>query len=133
MLDTEKYLISAAGDRVQGRKGPIQVNGEDFTIADDGTVLVDGVDIDSMMIVEFDQETRLNKMGNSYWAPGSAKQKPKIIDQVDLRQGVLEGSNVDTVQEMVKMINVNRSYESAQRLMRSLDEVDEQSISIARI
>lgn len=133
MLDQEGYLITAAGDRVQGRKGDIPVKGNVFTVGDDGSVLVDGVDIDNIVVVTFEEETRLTKMGNSYWAPSSEKQKPKELETADLRQGVLEGSNVDSVQEMVKMIAVNRSYESAQKLMRNMDEIDEQVISIARV
>lgn len=133
MRDQEGYLITAAGDRVQGRKGDIPVKGDVFTVGDDGSVLVDSVDIDNLLVVTFEEETRLTKLGNSYWAPSSVKQQPKVLEAADLRQGVLEGSNVDSIQEMVKMINVNRSYESAQKLMRSMDDVDEQVISIARV
>jgi len=34
---------------------------------------------------------------------------------------------------MVKMITVNRSYEASQKVMTSLDDLDDKSISIARI
>jgi flagellar basal-body rod protein FlgG len=38
-----------------------------------------------------------------------------------VRQGFLEGSNVNTVTEMVRMIEVNRTYEANQRLIQTED------------
>jgi len=37
-------------------------------------------------------------------------------------QGQLEQSNVNTVQELVKLINVQRAYEANQRAVRAADE-----------
>lgn len=133
LLDSNKFLITNSGDKVMGKKGPIQISGKNFSIGTDGSVFVNGKEVDTLNIVGFSEKTRLTKMGNSYWAPGSTSQKPTKIDSISVRQGYLEGSNVQTVDEMVKMITVNRSYEASQKMMRSLDELDEKSISIARV
>ncbi len=134
LLDSQGYLITNSADRVMGKKGPIQIKGSDFSVGRDGTILVDGKDIkNDIRIVGFPERTRLNKLGNSYWAPGSNQQKSYEMTDVDIHQGVIEESNVDSVQEMVKMITVNRSYEASQKVMRSLDDLDEKSITIARI
>ncbi|MCP4755375.1 MAG: flagellar basal-body rod protein FlgF [Proteobacteria bacterium] len=133
LRDPKGFLITNSGDRLQGEKGAIQIVGNDFSVGRDGMVLVDKKEVDTLKIVSFPEKSRLTKLGNSYWAPTSASQKPKKMDYVDIQQGVLEGSNVDAVQEMVKMIEVNRSYEASQKTMRSLDEMDDKAISIARI
>jgi flagellar basal-body rod protein FlgF len=131
--DSSGYLITGSGDKVLGENGPIRIDGDSFSVGENGRVMVDGNEVDVLRIAGFPEETRLSKLGNSYWAPSSTAQQPQKPDKVEVHQYTLEGSNVDTVQEMVKMINVNRSYEAAQKLLRSLDELDEQVISIAKV
>ncbi len=116
-----------------GKKGPIQITGKEFSVGQDGAVLVDGKEIDFIKIVNFDQPARLTRLGNSYWVPSSKAQKPIGMDRPVILQGVLESSNVDSVQEMIKMIAVNRSYEASQKAIRSVDELDDKSVSIARV
>ncbi|MFH2130462.1 MAG: flagellar hook-basal body complex protein, partial [bacterium] len=127
------FLSTSSGDKVQGLKGDIQINGNEFSVGEDGSIVVDGRAVDTLKIMAFPQENRLTKLGNSYWAPSSPEQKPFKPEFISVEQRVLESSNVDTVQEMVNMINVNRSYEAAQKLMRSMDDLDDQVISIAKI
>lgn len=136
LLDSKGFLITSSGDKVLGKKGPIQINVKslkELSVGRDGSVLVNNRPVDTLQIVGFQEEARLTKLGNSYWAPSHKDQKPKPLEVVDVQQGVLEGSNVDAVQEMVNMINVNRTYEASQKVMQSIDELDSDSISIARI
>ncbi len=133
LRDPKGFLITNSGDKVQGLKGDIRINGEEFSVGEDGSIMVDNQAVDTLKIMGFPEETRLTKMGNSYWVPGSREQKPSKPEFISIEQRVLESSNVDTVKEMVNMINVNRSYEASQKLLRSLDDLDEQVISIAKI
>ena len=133
MLDSEGFLITNAGDRVLGEKGPVKIDGKEFSVGSDGQIIVDRKEVDVFQVFEFERPEHLTKLGNSYWVPSSKNQVPIKADNVVMHQGVIEGSNVETVDEMVKMIAVNRSYEASQKAMRSNDELDEGSISIARI
>jgi len=133
MRDPKGFLTTNSGDKVQGLKGDITVNGKDFAVGEDGNITIDGRVVDKLKIMGFPEENRLTKMGNSYWAPSSSEQKPTKPEFINIEQRTLESSNVDTVQEMVNMISLNRSYEASQKLMRSLDDLDEQIISIAKI
>lgn len=133
LRDAEGFLVNNSGHRVQGLKGDIPVNGKAFSVGEDGAVMVDGRSVDTLRIVGFPQQSRLTKLGSSYWAPGSTEQKPFKPEFISIEQQVLESSNVDTVKEMVDMIQVNRSYEASQKLLRSLDNLDEQVISIAKV
>ena len=133
LRDREGYLVTTTGDRVLGKKGPIPISGKQFKVGGDGRIHVDNNVVDQFRIVTFRQPERLSKMGNSYWAPGSKAQEPIDFDNFAIQQGTIEGSNVDSIQELVKMIAVNRSYEAAQRAMRSKDDLDDKTISIARI
>ena len=133
LKDSEGYLSTNAGHRVLGKKGPIQLTGKEFSVGQDGAVMMDGKEVDFLKIVKFDQPSRLTKMGNSYWVPSSTAQQPINVDRPVIHQGSLEGSNVDSIKEMVKMIAVNRSYEASQKAIRSVDELDDKSVSIARV
>lgn len=133
LKDAEGFLTTNAGHKVLGKNGPIKISGNNFSVGQDGSVLVDGNEVDFFRIVNFPEPTRLTKLGNSLWVPSSIQQKPIEIERPVLMQGVLEGSNVESVQEMVKMITVNRSYEASQRILNSMDELSEKSISIARV
>lgn len=133
LKDAEGFLITNAGHRVMGKEGPLKVEGQEFSVGRDGSVMIDGQEVGFFKIVNFEEPGRLTKLGNSYWVPGSDAQKPIDIDRPVIHQGTLEGSNVEVVQEMVKMIGVNRSYEASQKAMKSLSELGEKSISIARV
>ncbi len=133
LRDGEGFLITTSGDKVLGKNGPIKITGKEFSVGKEGSIFIDGNEVDSLNIVGFQEPNRLTKMGNSYWVPSSTAQKPTVLDNAVIHQGVVEGSNVDSVQEMVKMITINRSYEASQKVMTSLDDLDDKSISIARI
>jgi flagellar basal-body rod protein FlgF len=127
------YLTTTNGDQVLGRKGSIKITGQDFSVERDGRISVDNAEINQFRIVTFEKPSMLTKLGNSYWAPGSAAQKPNDFDNYIIQQGTIEGSNVDSVQELVKMIAINRFYEAAQKAMSGKGGMDEQAISIAKI
>ena len=133
MQDSEGYLSTNDGDRVLGENGPIKVAGKNFAVGSDGSVMVDDKKVDTLKVVRFEQPDRLTKLGNSSWIPGSDAQVPIPARNTVIQQGVYEGSNVETVEEMVEMINLNRSYEAAQKALRSNDELTGQVISIARV
>ena len=52
---------------------------------------------------------------------------------VNIRTGVLEGSNVNPVEEMVNMINLQRHYEMQIKLMKQAKELDTRGNQLLRI
>jgi len=133
MEDNDGYLITIDGDRVQGEKGPILIKNREFSVGQDGTVIVNRQQVDKLKIVKFEQPTRLTKLGKGYWVPGSDKQVPIDFKDARLQQGVYESSNVEIVKEMVDMITINRAFEASQRAIKAYDELDERSITLARV
>lgn len=133
LRDGQGYLITTNGDRILGQKGPIKIEGQHFTVGSQGRILVDRKEIDQLRVVTFERPAGLTRMGNSYWAPGGTDQKPIASNNHVIQQGTIEMSNVDSIQELVKMITVNRSYQAAQRAIRSKDDLDSKSISVAKL
>lgn len=110
-------LVTMEGYQVLGEAGPIvfQPKDRNITISGDGTVSARMGDdpTDSrrgkLRIVGFDFPGRLQKDGAStFAAPPTVAQEPVIGGKIV--QGAVEKSNVRSVIEMTRMIEVTRSY-----------------------
>lgn len=119
-VNNNGYLVNNDGNYVTGQNGRIFVGESDFTVDENGGVFVDEVQIDSLRIVTFADEGQLRKEGdNLYMNSGSAV---AVSQNTHVRQGSQETSNVDMTQEVVSMLQVSRSYETNQRIVKMLDE-----------
>lgn len=107
-LDSSGDLVTQFGESVLGQNGPIRVNGTDWSISTDGVVSVNGKVTDKLRIED-----------------AAGKPAGRVL------QGRLEGSNVNTVQEMVGMITGLRSYEAVQKAIQNLDQTLDKVINVA--
>jgi flagellar basal body rod protein FlgG len=48
--------------------------------------------------------------------------RPEPVENVDLLQGYLEGSNVTPMREMVDLVLISRAYEANQKIISSVDQ-----------
>jgi len=84
-------------------------------------VTVDGEVRDRLLIVEFlDRGGLVKQGGNRYTATPDAGMPFRYRSTVI--QGSLEMANVNTVREMVNLIEVQRAYESSQKVIQAFDE-----------
>ena len=132
-MSSENQLVTAEGLTVNGKEGPLTIEGEDVQVTEDGTILVDGEAIGGMKVVTFPFPERLQKLGNSLFAPIDEENAPRIVENVELVQGSVETSNVEVVTEMVRMIQAQRSYETIQRAIRAEDEINRQANTLAEV
>jgi len=118
-------LVTRAGDQVLGSSGPIvfQPTDKEITIAADGNVTVlEGTNrIDSvrgkLRLVSFADVQKLQKEGSNLYSAGpDAAALPDIKSTV--RQGFIEKSNVNSVAEMSRMIEVTRAYQSISAMLQ---------------
>jgi flagellar basal-body rod protein FlgF len=113
-INNQGQLVNASGYPVLGTSGPIvfQPTDKNVTIAADGNVtVVEGTNrVDSvrgkLRLVSFADPQKLVKEGSNLYS-GLAAQ-PDIKSTV--RQGFIEKSNVNSVAEMSRMIEVTRAY-----------------------
>ncbi len=117
-LDANGQLITQGGEIVTGTNGPITVPQKGtLSIGQDGSLSSDGQQFDSLKLVRFDKPTSaLVKEGTSLFMLTGAEQ-PKGATSAKVVQGALEGSNINTISEMVAMINNNREFDSIQKSM----------------
>ena len=109
---------------------PIQVpaGGRNLVIAADGSLSGDQGPIGRLKLVAFDNEHELKPLGGGLLASSEA---PREAEGVELAQGMLEGSNVQPILEMTRMIEISRQYQATQRLLQ--DEHSRQRDSISRL
>jgi len=122
-LNETRQLVTSAGDLVQGAGGTIQLPEGDVSIGPDGTVSVDGAEIDRLALHDFGEPGLLVHVGNSLMsADGGAGARAVPAEETEIVQGVLEGSNVDPIQTLVGMIAAQRAFEMSSKVLQSEDQ-----------
>jgi len=117
-INSSGELVTAEGYQVMGESGPITFQPKDRNIAisQDGTISVqagNNAQTESqrgqLRLVSFDQPGRLQKDGTGvFQAPAGVTPQADKLSRV--MQGTIEKSNVRSVIEMTRMIEVTRSY-----------------------
>jgi flagellar basal-body rod protein FlgG len=106
--DSQGQLATPDGMPAMGENGPIKVDG-DFVVSGDGTVSVGGETRGKLKLVQFKDPSTLRHEGGSLWASATPAQP---APGATVRQGYIEGSNVNPVEEMIDMVGAFRSYEA---------------------
>ena len=123
-LDNKRRLVSNLGYPVMGLKGEITIPPGAIQIDNEGAIQVDGKPVATLKVVEFAAEAMPQKHMDGLFA-GSG---PKTAPHPRVQSGHIEESNVNALGEMVKMIQGMRTYESAHKLMQTLDRMTETAI-----
>ena len=88
----------------------------------------------TLNLVKFEDARALAKEGNGLYKIMDNKIKPLAADNIKVEQGVLERSNVNSIEEMTNMITAIRGFEAYQKVIQSIDEADDQAVnSIGRV
>lgn len=134
-LNSEGILVTRNGFPVMGEGGEISVNGQEsphrykkFLVDEEGNVSVDGNQVGRLRIVDFPQPYAFTKKGDTLFKPINPGQGEAPAEGVRVSQGFIEQSNVEAVKMMTEMIEVLRGYESYQKIIQSVDQVNSAAI-----
>jgi flagellar basal-body rod protein FlgF len=131
-MNSQGQLVTQSGNPVLGTSGPIvfQPTDHDINVSPDGTVtVVEGNGrTDSLRgklrLVSFADAQKLLKEGsNLYSGEGAA---PDLKSQV--QQGYIEKSNVNSVTEMSRMIEVTRAYTQIATMLQQESDLHKSAI-----
>lgn len=135
-LNNVGELVTSAGDRVLGESGPIvlQATDRDIVIHPDGTIKVrEGIAPSSdatrgkLRLVTFDNPQLLQKDGSStYSAPQNMPAQP--AQKARVMQNVIEKSNVSSIMEMARMIEVTRHYTDVANIVQQQNDIRRSAI-----
>jgi flagellar basal-body rod protein FlgF len=127
-------LITKNGDMVVGDRGPITVpqDGE-LSIGENGSMASRGQVVDSLKLVRFNNPTTaLIKEGDNLFI-ASGSEPPQQNVKAKIIQGSLEGSNINSITEMVQMINNSREFDSLGKSLSVLKDIGRISGDIGKL
>ena len=134
-LNTEKQLINQNGNQV------LDVNNQPIVINAQGKISIDGqgnisvgnglanTTLTNIKMVNFENKKLLQKMGDGLYRNTGEPEEEKEATDVRVQQGFLENSNVSSVEEMAEMIGTLRIFETYQKMIQSIDTMNDQSVN----
>lgn len=128
-LNANGLLVTQNGDPVLGENGTILMEEDDIAIDTQGRITVDETVVDTLSVARFVRPERLQKEGLSYCIYNGDEKEIVRPEDVLVRQGYLEESNVMVVDEMSRMIETLRTYESYQKVIQIFDETSHKAIN----
>jgi flagellar basal-body rod protein FlgF len=126
-LSPEGELQNALGERVTDQGGaPIQIppGAGAVSIAEDGTISAGGQQLGQVGLFTLPPEQLLREDGVRFRFEGQAN---AALD-ARIAQGFLEQSNVSGVEQMSRLIEVQRAYELSMRMMDNQDEIQREAV-----
>ena len=109
-METAMALTDGQGRFVLGKNGDIILVTDEMAKQDIG--IFDFGNYDGMEHIQGTEFLPVDKNGNLYYGTG------------ELRQGALEGSNVDLAESMTKLIEAQRAYTMALKMLQTSDEIE---------
>ncbi len=127
-LNGEGQLVGPQGAAVMGEGDvPFFFAPEEtqITISRDGTVSTENGAIERLRLVKFDDPQNMRKVGDAMFETEDA---PIPAPEGEVMQGFIETANVRPVIELTRLIEIPRAHQSAQRIIESEAELEEEAI-----
>lgn len=120
----DRTLVAAGGGEVLGDGGaPIVLlpNGGPLTVNASGALFQGDTPLGRISIVDFPDAAQLRPISGGFFTapPGLV---PEPVEEPELLQGYLEGSNVTALREMVDLVLISRAYEANQKIISTVDQ-----------
>lgn len=114
-LNAQSVLTTSEGHPVLGISGKtITLGPGTIRIGESGDVFLDGVQVDRLKVVSFADLSKLEKEGGSLFRSPAGQDFEKISD-AKIKSGFLEGSNVNPISSIVRMVEIHRHFEAIQK------------------
>ena len=127
-LNNDRVLVNGSGFPVIGRGGEITLSGKSISIEKDGSIQVDGSVTDQLAVVTLPDPNLLRKEGQTLMRL-DVPQEEREDSEGRVIQGALESSNINTVEEMMKMLDSLRIYESCMKVIQANDELNTKAVN----
>ena len=122
-VDAGGCLALPTGQRLLGQNGPVRVGGSGFQVTSDGGVTVNGTQVNRITLYQPASARGAQKQADGLFSLAGAAAVNGTI-----RQGYLEESNVNLVDEMTKLMSSSRSYQSCQQAFKISDQSEDLAI-----
>jgi flagellar basal body rod protein FlgG len=129
-LRSDRTIVSSNGEEVLSTGGaPITLLPGEGTVSInlDGTIFQGETQLGKISVQKFADTSQLIPVEGGYFIPGPG-QEGEAVDEPELLQGYLEGSNVTPLREMVDLVLIARAYEANQKMISTLDQQMEKTL-----
>ena len=126
-LDAQYRLVTQEGYPVLSDGAPIvlrDTTGKGIWLSSDGRFYVDETDTAGIDVFTFENPQALKRLGGNMWEPTKGSGRPQLAQEARVRQGFIEASNVNTLEAMINLIDLYREYESIQKALKTVDDMD---------
>ncbi len=138
-ISDEGFLTNENGKKVLGKNGPIAM--EDTMLNKNSTILVTKAGeikigdktVDTLLIMNVGNAGQLSRSGESNFTAEDQEYFAASENDYGISQGYLEGANTNIIEEMSAMIQLNKEYESAQKIIAALDQSLSQANEIGKV
>lgn len=118
-VDGDGFLVTTQGYYVLDEAdNPVQTNGMEFTVTEDGTLEADGQAV-PLQIAYAADANQLEKTDEGLFFGES---EPADDATYTIQQGAIEQSNVNALEAMTQMMESYRMFETNQRVLKAYDE-----------
>ncbi len=129
-------IVDSMGRIAAGQAGPItipnNVGVSQVSVSSDGTINAGGTAIGRFRLVDFkDDEKKLVPVGDSCYRMPEQDITPVAAENIVVKQGYQEASNVKIIDELVDMIMVSRLYEANMKSITVEKEASSSLINVA--
>lgn len=132
-LSSEGILVDKSGNPVMGQGGAIFIDTVDpntsINIDESGQIFLNNEILDTLDVVSFENMKGLEKTGDNLLVYTGNTTDEVPLENVRVEAGSLEQANVQAVEEMAKMIDYQRMFETYTKSMKTFDEIDSKAIN----
>ncbi len=134
-INLNNQLVNQNGNQI------LDLNDQPVVIDAPGSITIDGggnisagnglanTQVGNIKVVRFENEKSLEKMGDGLYRQIESEENELEVPDTKMHQGFLENSNVSTVEEMTEMIGTLRIFETYQKVIQSIDSMNDQSVN----
>lgn len=122
-MTRDGFIVDAYGNHLQGSSGDLQIplDTAEVAIKNTGAVFADGVLIDRITLVDFEDYDYLELYGENMFRPVDGA--TQTASSATMLQGFTEQSNANVIDQMVSMITITRAYEAGQKMIQTQDNL----------
>ena len=138
-ISSEGDLVNEQGYKVLGKSGPINLaafqmeESNTITVTKDGEIKAGNIIVDELQIVKLEDKKGLSRREGLNFSISDGMYLEAEKETYEIQQGFIEESNVNPVLEMQAMIDINKEFESSQKVISALDNSLEKAIEVGKV
>jgi flagellar basal-body rod protein FlgG len=137
-VNSRQELVTPGGYPVKSQGGDVLKltgkPGESIVISPTGEVFTGGQSVGNVRVVMVEQPAQLEKTGSGLFSDKGGQVAVRDVtpaDGVSVRQHYLETSNVNVVEELVKMIDLQRAYAGFEKAIQAMDDATGKVVALS--